>query len=164
MRYVMRQKLISLGDDFTIRDADGRDAYFVDGKALTLRDRLTFQDMDGRELLSIQRRLLAWGPTYEIHQGDQLKAVVKQKLFTLFNQRFSVDEIDREDDLTAKGNFTDHHYTFSRGGREVAWVSEKWFSLADTYGVEVGAGEDPVLILACAVVIDRCQEAAERRD
>jgi uncharacterized protein YxjI len=33
-------------------------------------------------------------------------------------------------------------------------VSKKWFSLADTYGVEVDTSEDHVLILACAVVID----------
>jgi uncharacterized protein YxjI len=33
-------------------------------------------------------------------------------------------------------------------------VSKRWFSWSDTYGVEVGDDEDPVLILASAVVID----------
>jgi len=35
-------------------------------------------------------------------------------------------------------------------------VSKKFFSLSDTYGVDVVEGEDHVLILACTVVIDLC--------
>lgn len=27
MRYIMRERILSLGDDFTIKDADGRDVY-----------------------------------------------------------------------------------------------------------------------------------------
>ena len=30
MRYVMRQKLLSWGDDFTIKDENGTDAFFVE--------------------------------------------------------------------------------------------------------------------------------------
>jgi len=30
----------------------------------------------------------------------------------------------------------------------------KWFSLSDTYGIDIADGEDPVLVLALAVVID----------
>ena len=33
-------------------------------------------------------------------------------------------------------------------------VSMKWFSMSDTYGVEIADGEDDVLILAATVVID----------
>ena len=33
-------------------------------------------------------------------------------------------------------------------------MSKKWFSLADSYAVDIDAGEDDVLILASAVVID----------
>jgi len=36
----------------------------------------------------------------------------------------------------------------------VATVSKQWFTFTDTYGVDVAAGEDDVLILASSVVID----------
>lgn len=36
----------------------------------------------------------------------------------------------------------------------VATVSKRWFSFVDSYGVEIAAGVDPVLILASTVVID----------
>ncbi|HEX6544329.1 MAG TPA: hypothetical protein VF040_21410 [Ktedonobacterales bacterium] len=40
----------------------------------------------------------------------------------------------------------------------MAAVSKQWFSLTDSYGVEVAPGMDDVLILACAVVIDLVNE------
>jgi uncharacterized protein YxjI len=60
--------------------------------------------------------------------------------------------------LEAQDNFTDHRYTFTHRGQVVAEVSESWFTIADTYGVDIAPGQDDVLILACTVVIERCQE------
>lgn len=162
MRYLMRQKLFSFGDDFTIRDADGRDVFFVDGAAFSFGDKLSFQDMTGNELAHIRQRLLAWGPTYEIWRGGQLLATVKKELFTFFRCRFFVD-VPGPDDLEATGNFTDHEYQFVRGGRDVAAVSRQWFSLGDTYGVDVAEGEDDVLILASTVVIDMACHGDHKR-
>lgn len=164
MRYLMKKKLLSWGADFTIRDADGHDVFFIDGKVFTIRDKLIFQDMHGNELAVVQKKLLSFGPTYEIYHDGKLKAVVKESLFTLFGHRFTVDDENGSDDLQAKGNFTDHQYTFTRGGSVVAEVSERWFTIADTYGVDIAAGQDDVLILACTVVIERCQEEARKRD
>jgi uncharacterized protein YxjI len=158
MRYVMHQRLLSWGDDFVIRDESGRDVFYVDGKAFSLGDQLSFQDMQGNELAYIRQKLLAWGPTYEIYGRGQLRAVVKKAIFTLFQCSFSVD-VPGPDDLEAKGDFTDLEYTFERGGRAVATASKRWFAWADTYGVEIAEGEDDILILASAVVIDMaCHE------
>jgi uncharacterized protein YxjI len=159
---MMRKKLFSLTSRFNIQDADGNDAFVVNGKALSLRDSLSFEDLNGNELAVIQRKLLSWGPTYEIYHNRQLKAVVKESLFTLLGHRFTVDDENGADDLEARGNFTDHQYTFTRGGQPVAQVSESWFTLADTYGVDIAPGQDDVLILACTVVIERCQEQSRR--
>jgi uncharacterized protein YxjI len=157
----MRQKLLSWGDDFTIRDESGGDRFFVDGKAFALGNQLSFRDPDGNELAFIRQKLLAWGPTYELYGGDGLKAVVKKDVFTLFHCSFRVD-VPGPDDLVATGDFTDHEYEFRRHDGPVAVVSKRWFSWTDTYGVDVSPGEDDVLILAAAVVIDLA--CHERRD
>jgi uncharacterized protein YxjI len=154
MRYVLKQKLLSWGDDFVIKDEAGRDVYFVDGKAFSIGDQLSFQDMEGHELAFIKQKILSWGKTYEIVRDGQVAAVVKKAMFTLIHHRFTVD-VPGPDDLEAQGSFTDHEYTFRRGERTVATVSKKWFSWSDTYGVEIAEGEDPVLILASAVVVDQ---------
>jgi uncharacterized protein YxjI len=162
MRYQMKQKLFAWGDDFVIKDDDGNDAFFVDGKAFSLGKQLSFQDMSGRELAFIKQKLLAWGPTYEIYRDGTRVAVIRKELFTFFRCAFTVD-VPGPDDLTAEGEFTDHEYTLSRGDRQVATVSKQWFTLTDTYGVDVADGEDPVLILASTVVIDMACHPSERR-
>ena len=153
MRYVLREKILSWGDDFTIKDEHDRDVFFVDGKAFSFGDQLTFHDMSGNELAFIRQKVFSWGPTYEIYRSDQLAAVVKRDIFSFFHHTFTVD-VPGPDDLEAKGNFLDREYEFRRGDRTVARVSKQWFTWSDTYGVDVGDGEDDVLILASAVVID----------
>jgi uncharacterized protein YxjI len=162
MRYVLKQKFWSWGDDFRIQDADGKDVFFVDGRAFSWGDKLSFQDMEKNELAFIRQKLLAWGPTYEIEVHGRLVAVVKKKLFTLLRCKFAVD-VPGPDDLEAQGSFLDHEYAFERQGREVAQVSKRWFSWTDTYGVDIVGGEDDVLILATAVVIDMvCHQEGKR--
>jgi uncharacterized protein YxjI len=64
--YLMKQKLFSWGNDFTIKDESGQYRFFVDGKAFSLGNQLSFQDMAGNELAFIRQKLLSWGPT-EVH-------------------------------------------------------------------------------------------------
>ena len=162
MRYVMKQKFWSWGDDFTIRDENGANVFLVDGRAFSWGDKLSFQGMNGNELAFIRQKLLSWGPTYEIEVHGRLVAVVKKHLFTLLRCKFTVD-VPGADDLEAQGSFLDHEYSFERGGRTVADVSKRWFSWTDTYGVDIASGEDNVLILASAVVIDMvCHQESKR--
>ena len=162
MRYVMKQKLLSWGDDFTIQDETGNDVYFVDGKMFSLGDQLSFQDMRGNELAQIRQKLFAWGKTYEVYRGGVLAAVVRKELFSFFKCRFTVD-VPGPDDLEANGDFLDHEYEFTRGDRTVASVSKRWFSLRDTYGIDVADDEDPVLVLASAVVVDMACHAGRKQ-
>ena len=163
MRYVLRQKFWSWGDDFKIRDAEGHDVFFVDGRAFSWGDKLSFQDLQGRELAFIRQKLLSWGPTYYIEREGRVFAEVRKHLFTFFRCKFTVD-VPGPDDLEAQGSFLDHEYTFERSARTVATVSKRWFSMSDTYGVEIADGEDVVLILASAVVIDMvCHQETQRK-
>ena len=160
-RYQMKQKWLAWGDDYTVNDDSGQPAFYIDGRALSLGAKLSLQDMQHRELAFISQKLLAWGPTFEIYRDNALVAVVKKSIFTLLRAEFTVD-VPGPDDLVAQGNFWDYEYTFTRHGSQVAQVSKAWFSLTDTYGVDVSDGEDDVLILAAVVVIDQCRH--ERRN
>src|SRR6476646_1641998 len=132
----MRQKLLSWGDDYTIRDEEGRDVYLVDGKAISWGGQLSFKDLQGRGLAFIKQKMFKLSPTYEIYRDGKLAAVVKQEFFAFLHHRFTVD-VPGSDYLEAKCDFLDHEYLFTRGEREVATVSKRWFAWADTYGVEV---------------------------
>ncbi len=152
-RYQLKQRVFALGDKYAICDDAGECHFEVASHLFSFRQKLTLSDASGRERVLIRRRLLSFGPTYEIEEDGRMMAIVKKKLFTLFRCRFEVD-VPGPDDLEASGSFLEHEYTFERGGRDVARVSKAWFSWGDSYGVEIADGEDDVLILASAIVID----------
>jgi uncharacterized protein YxjI len=152
-RYKLRQRLISIGEDFTIEDEQGNTVYTVDGKVLRIRETFVIEDRAGNEVATIREKKLAIRDSMAILRGGDTLATIKKALFSPFRDKFTIDVEDGED-LTAQGNILDHEYEIRRGGDTVARVSKHWFSLTDTYGVETAEGEDDGLILAIAVAID----------
>ena len=153
-RYQMRQRMISIGDDYVIENDRGERVFRLDGKALRVRKTILFEDMDGHELCKIQERMLHVRDSMEIEgpDGNRL-ALVQKAMITPFRERW-VAKLEDGPDLRAQGNFVEHEYTIERDGDKVAEVSKRWFRVRDTYGVEVFPGENDVLILAVAAVID----------
>jgi uncharacterized protein YxjI len=97
---------------------------------LRVRDSMEIEDRDGRRV-----------------------AIVKKALITPLRDRWSVQVADGPE-LEVKGNIVDHEYTIEDDRTRVAEVSNRWFRVADTNRVEVGPGQDPVVILAVTVVLD----------
>lgn len=154
MRYLMNEKIVALGDDYTIRDESGREVFQVDGKVFAIGDKLAVKDLAGRELATIRKKLISFRPAYEIERDGRHAATVTKALFSPFRCRFSVD-VPGPGDLEAQGDILDHEYEITRGDRKVAQVSKRWISVRDTYAIDVAEGEDDVLLLACAVVLER---------
>ena len=153
-RYQMRQRMLSIGDDYTIEDDRGEHVFKLDGKALRIRKTILFKDMDGRELVKIQERMLHLRDSMEIEGPDGKRlAMVHKALITPLRERWVVD-LEDGPDLHAQGNFVEHEYTIERDGDKIAEVSKRWFRVRNTYGVEVAPGENDVLILAAAAVLD----------
>jgi uncharacterized protein YxjI len=152
MRYVLKDKLLSIGGDLTIKDDRGREVYFVDGKLISLGRRLEIKDMSGKVLAVIQQRLIALLPTFEIHLPDGVNVTISKRI-SLLTDRLKID-IPGAGDLDVHGDIFHHEYAIDRRGQEVARVSKRWVSLVDAYGIEIDPGENQLLILASAVVID----------
>ena len=154
VRYQMREKLISIGDDFYIENEAGQRIFKVDGKVLRVRDTLIFKDMQGNKLCQIQERMLRIKDTVAIEDAHgKTVAQVKKALITPLRDRWTVRILDGPD-LEVQGNILDHEYEITDGRRKVAHVSKKWFRVRDTYGVEIAPGEQDVLILAVTVALD----------
>ena len=154
IHYQMRQRLVSIGDDYWIEDGEGQRVFKVDGKALRIRQTMNFDDTDGNTLLRIQERKLRLRDTMEIEDADgRTVATVKKALVSPLRDRMSV-AVEGGPDLEVRGNLLDHEYGIEEDGVPVAEVSKRWFRVADTYGVEVTPGHDDVLLLAVTAVID----------
>ena len=154
VHYKMRQRLASIGDDFWIETDSGERVYKVDGKALRLRKTLVLEDAEGHKLAKLREKMLRIKDAMEVEDADGNRmAMVKKALVSPLRDRWTV-EIEGGPDLDIKGNIVDHEYTFTDGRTPVATVSKRWFRVADTYGVEVEPGRDPVVVLAATVALD----------
>lgn len=151
--YRMREKLISIGDDFWIENGAGERIFKVNGKAARIRATFRIEDGAGHELLTIQERKLRVRDTMVIERAGDTLATVRKAMITPLRERFKV-ELAGGGEYEVKGNIVDHEYTFERDGRDVAQVSKRWFRVRDTYGVEIEPGEEDVLVLAATVAID----------
>ena len=169
-------------DDVPIADERGRPAFRLDaGRDATAGDRaaaaarggvaakppshspsangvrvLTFRDRRGDELGFVTRRPVSGGgAAFEIYHGDDLQSVVRRDGCSPKRCRFMADG-PGPDDLHAEGDLSGREYTFTREGKTVGRVSKSMLAGTHTYGVDVGRGEDEILMLASVVVIDLC--------
>ncbi|MFN8390785.1 MAG: LURP-one-related family protein [Bdellovibrionota bacterium] len=151
MKYEISQKALSIGDDFRVRDEAGNEAFYVDGKALTLRKQFTVLDPNGRHVAEVCQKWFAFTPTFTVMRNGILAATIYKRRFT-WRQQFVID-IFGSNDYTIIGDFVGFEYTIRRGKRDVARVSKRFFSMTDSYGVDIQEG-DPLLILCGVVVVD----------
>jgi uncharacterized protein YxjI len=160
--YLIRERFFRLGEDSEITDEQGRPVFQVDGKVLTLHDRLIVRDPEGREVAQVHRKLAALRPTYKVTIGGEEAAEVRKRLFTPFGDRFTID-VPGPDDLEMAGDLFDHEFTIRRGDQTVATVSKRWFSMRDTYAVEVAPGQDDLLVLASVLALDLAEDQERKQ-
>ncbi|HEX8209965.1 MAG TPA: LURP-one-related family protein [Longimicrobium sp.] len=152
-RYKLRQRLISIGEDFTIEDEQGNTVYTVDGKVMRIRETFVIEDRAGNEVATVREVKLAIRDSMKILRGGETIATIRKALISPFRDKFGID-VEGGEDMVAVGNILEHEYEIRRGGDVVGRVSKHWFTIRDTYGVETAPGEDDALILAIAVAID----------
>lgn len=153
-RFMMRQRMFAIGQDFWIENDRGQKIFKVDGKAIRVRGTLIFEDANGRQLYRIQERIARVRDTMNIEDAQgNVAARVHNALITPLRDRWQIN-VPGGEDLFTQGNILNHQYRIDRGRQTAARISRSWFRVRDTYGVEVTPGEDAALMLAITVVID----------
>ena len=161
MRFILKERIFSLRESYYIRNEAGENVLEVTGRLLGIRDKLTLRDVGGNVVATITSHLIALRPTYTINRPGQPDATVKKDFINILREGFSVDMAGGLPDLRIQGNILEHNYTISRQGVTLAEVSKKWISLRDSYVVDIADGEEAILLLACAIVVDRISHEDE---
>src|SRR3954462_9810131 len=109
-RFQMRQKMVSIGDDYWIENDAGERVFRVDGKAMRLRNTLDLEDAEGHQLCRIQTRVLHIRDSMAIEDpnGDRL-ALVHKALISPLRERWKVD-LPGDQEWKVQGNVVDHEY------------------------------------------------------
>jgi len=151
MRYVMRKDVRSISEDYWVEDQFDHRAFKVDGRVLSVRHAFALEDPDGSVVATIEEQFFRLRDAMEIDIDDR-KIKVHQEIPGK-RDRYHVQVPDGPN-LTVHGRVADHEYTVAAGDTTVATVSTVWFDIPHTFGVEVCADQDPVLILSVAVAMD----------
>ena len=152
MKFIIKQKILSLSDSFVIHDERNTPIYKVVGKLFAFGDQLTIYDMDNREQVYIQQKIFKLLPEYHLFEQGQKVAVVK-KVFTFFKPRFNIDSnLGR---YIVEGNLLAHNFRILKDSVVVARVDKAFFAFNDTYAVDIVDGEDYSLLLAICIIIDQ---------
>ena len=162
MRYVVRERIFSIGDDFWITDEQGERVFLVDGKALRLRETLELKDASGAVVATARKKLLSMRDTMEIEHDGAVVATVRRALISPLRHRSVIDLADGGQ-LEAVGNILDKEFEIRGERGTVAWISRSWLSIRDTYAVEVAPGENDAFLLAIAVSLDRIHHDKRER-
>lgn len=152
VRFVVKQKILSLSDTFIIHDEDNRPVYKVVGRLFSLGDQLTIYDMNNQEQVYIEQKLFKLLPEYHFFKKRRRVAVVKKE-FTLFKPKFNVESESGR--YTIEGNFFAYNFRVLKDGAVVAQVDKAFFAFRDTYTVDISPGEDQGFLLALCIIIDQ---------
>lgn len=158
MKYLIKQKIFSLTDNFTIEDSSGRIAFHVKGKLFSLSSSQTLLDHSGTEVLKIKRKYLTILPACRLVNADGTEWLIRKKFWPFWTSRFTIST--PQGALEIAGNFWQHEYNIRQYGQLLASISKQWFSWSDSYGIDILAPEWTPQLLAAVIVIDRIQHSS----
>lgn len=157
MKFLMRERMFSIGDDHWITTEHGEKAFLVDGKVLRVSDTFELKDPNGHKVAVIKKKIVTVREAMKIERDGRTIATVKKKLFTPFHDKYAA-HLEDGGEWEVSGNFLDHEFEIEdEHGSRLAKVSKKWFSVRDTYGINVEDGADVPLLLSIAVCVDHLQ-------
>jgi len=157
-RFMVRAQLFALGDDFFVENENGARVYWIDGKALSVGKTLLFKDLQGQVKYRLEQNLLRARKTMTVYNTEGSAAATIQKgLLRLLSSHFTI-EVRGIGALETHGDLLRHEYTLTHNGKPVAQISQQWFRVQNTYGVQVTPGVlDPLLALALCIGIEVLQ-------
>jgi uncharacterized protein YxjI len=162
MKFVMRERIFGIGEDFWIEDEAGQRAFLVDGKALRLRQTFELKGPGGEVLAVIKKKAIAIHDTMLIEYNGDTVAKVHRKSFSPIHHKMVIELSDGEK-WTATGDIIEKNYLIESDQGVVAETSRKWFRIRESYGIDVFLPDVP-LVLAVAVAVDELAEDNRRKE
>ncbi|MFF3860611.1 LURP-one-related/scramblase family protein [Streptomyces sp. NPDC002209] len=158
MKYLVRDKMLAVGDDYWIEDEDGRHAFLVDGKALRFRDTLELKDPDGQILITLREKLLRLRDAMTLERDERRLAVIRRKRLSLLRNHYLVTLVEGTE-LDVSGRLLDREFKIEYEGELLALISRQWYRIRETYAVDVIREDaDAALLIAVAVCVIRMAE------
>lgn len=161
MRYIIRNKWISLRDSLYVRDENENPLYAIKGKFFTFTRKKFFQRLDGTPIYTIRNKfwkLFVYRAFIINPENDEIICTVRRKFWSLHDHYFI--ETEKYQGIEIKGNILGYDYHITVNGVEIGHVARK-ISLRDSFVLDINH-EDPEFFIALVIAIDNI--TGERRD
>ncbi|MCZ2260918.1 LURP-one-related/scramblase family protein [Sporosarcina sp. G11-34] len=145
----IKQKVFSLGEKFSVTNAEENEVYFVEGSFMQIPKRFSITDDARNEVAMITKKTFSFLPTFFVDvQGQETMTIKKE--FSFLKARYSIDAAGIE----VRGNWWDMNFEVYQNETFIGAVSKKWFTWGDSYELQIANDEMESLLVALVVAID----------
>ena len=95
-RYLMREKIFAVGDDFYVQNEQGQNVYKIDGKAFRIRATLLFEDLQGNEIELEAEGVLARAIQHEVDHLDGVLFITRFSPVQRLRAASRLKELERQ--------------------------------------------------------------------
>lgn len=150
MKLYIKEKVLTLKPNFTIKDELENDKYYVEGEMLTIGRKLHVRDLNQREVAFIKEKVLSLFGEYEVYVGEELISTIKGK-FGMLRKKLHIEDLDWH----ITGDITSHQYVvLDNMDNEIVSVSKAWFTWGDSYEINIRDSRNEILAIAIVLAID----------
>jgi uncharacterized protein YxjI len=149
MKLYIKERIFTIGDQFSVLDDQGNEKYFVEGEIFTWGKKLHVYDSQGNEVAFIKQELFTFMPCYSVFVGGREIAKVRKE-FSFFCPRYYVEGLNWE----VEGLFWEHDYDVTKNGRSIVSIAKEWMTWGDSYELDIAPEADEIVALAVVITID----------
>ncbi len=157
MKYIIKNKIISLGGSSTVRDEAGNDLFLVKGRVFTFTKYKKICSLDKKPLFKVRNKfwhLLLPKVFIMDAEGKKILMVKKKKFFSL-RQNFVILPMNGSDlNITIDGDLIGRHYDILDNGVPVAHVRRNFNLIKDSFWMETEYDDKAAFYVAIVIALD----------
>ncbi len=152
MKLYVKQKVLSLKEDFDVYDRQKKPVYHVKSKWFSIGRSMKIIDVkSGKPLVSVKQQLLSIFPILKVYYEGRYLCSVK-KTWSLFRPKYQISRLN----WRLQGDLWQHDYRLKdRKGNDLAKIHKQFLAWSDTFEMTILNQElDPVIVVAVILAID----------
>ena len=157
MKYIIKNKIVSLGSSSTVKDEAGNDLFFVKGRIISPTRYKTVCNLDKEPLYKIRNKFfhILLPKVFLMDASGKRLLTIKKKSFFSFRQNFIVVPEEGSDlNITVQGDYIGRHYDILDNGVPVAHVRRNFNIVKDSFWMETELTEKAPLYIAFVIALD----------
>ncbi len=157
MKYILKNKIFSLGSSSTVRDEAGNDLFFVKGAVFTFTKKKFIRDLNKNTLYTVRNKffhLLLPKVFLCDANGEKLLMIKKEKVFA-FRQNFQIVTLkDGQPQFSISGDIIGRNFDIMMNGTPVAHVRRNFNLIKDSFWIDIDSTDLAPMLIAFVIAID----------